>query len=126
MVKYLSCYNFSFKGRYIYIYYFLKCLMARPQCDTPLCFCFVCKSSTIIQFPFGSVCLGVSAFCCALKSSIACPGDDGIMEGKEEHRCPAINTLRERERERKKGRKKASERERERETLFFRRVLAKW
>jgi hypothetical protein len=48
------------------------------------------------------------------------------MEGKEEHRCPAINTLRERERERKKGRKKASERERERETLFFRRVLAKW
>jgi len=46
------------------------------------------------------------------------------MEGKEEHRCPAINTLRERERERKEERKQV--RERERETLFFRRVLAKW
>ncbi len=42
--------------------------------------------------------------------------------GKEEHRCPAINTLRERERER--GKKKVSKRE-ERETVFFRRVLAK-
>ncbi len=101
--------------------------MARPQCDTPLCFCFVCKSSTIIQFPFGSVCLGVSAFCCALKSSIACPGDDGIMEGKEEHRCPAINTLRKREREKERKEERKQVREREREKLcFLRRVLAKW
>jgi hypothetical protein len=46
--------------------------------------------------------------------------------GKEEHRCPAINTLRERERERKEERKRERERERERETVFFRRVLAKW
>jgi hypothetical protein len=49
------------------------------------------------------------------------------MEGKEEHRCPAINTLRKREREKERKEERKQVREREREKLcFLRRVLAKW
>jgi len=66
----------------------------------------------------------VSVFCCALKALLLVLEMMESCRGKEEHRCPAINTLR--ERQRKKGKKKVSERERERETVFLRRVLAKW
>jgi hypothetical protein len=61
--------------------------MARPHCDTPfvfvlvlVLFCVQVKHNHTVSF---WLCLfgGVSLLLCT-KSSIACPGDDGIMEGQ--------------------------------------------